>query len=469
MKRPVRPRAWTATEPGTPESAWLSDRRWDHVPAVPPAAFDAERLIVLAAHPDDETLGVGAMVADSAAVGAEVVVVLATDGSASHPDSSLWTPDRLGRLRQEEFRHAVGVLAPQARVHLLGLGDGTLGADADLLRRRLTAALPDPLPGREMILAPYVDDGHPDHDALGAAAAELAAARGARLWHYPIWLWHWADPEEFPWPRALAVPPSPRALHAKAAATAAHRSQVAPLSPLPGDETLLPPHVLTRFARVVETLIAGDDGPFPDPAAQETARRARRRDSFEAMLADSEDPWGAASWYERRKHALSVALRTREHYGEVVEIGCATGALTQLLAAHADHVTAVDGSGAALAVARRRTLPPVTWRRAEVPYELGELPAGSADLVMISEVAYFLTGAEYLALLRGARRLLRPGGEIILLDWCQGSAELPLDGHLIHAQAVSAYADLPHRLTYQDDSVRADVWGGAPLTPEACP
>ncbi|QQS01967.1 MAG: bifunctional PIG-L family deacetylase/class I SAM-dependent methyltransferase [Austwickia sp.] len=475
MSAPVSPRPFTPLEPGTPEAVWLADPRWEDVPVVAPAALGAERLVVLAAHPDDETLGVGALVADLApelaAAAGSLTVVLATDGSASHPDSALWSPHRLGELREREFRHAVDLLAPGASIATLGLADGTLADDPGLLRERVAEALgPADASGRarEVLLAPYAADGHPDHDTLGAVAAELARARGSRLWYYPIWLWHWAHPDEFPWARALAVPPSAAALHAKAAAIAAHRSQVAPLSPLPGDEALLPPHVLARFARVTETLIAGDDGQRPDSAGAEADRRDRRRSDFDAMLADTDDPWDAASWYERRKHALTVALRTRERYAEVLEIGCATGALTTLLAGCADHVTAVDGSASALAVARRRDLPGVTWLQAEVPYDLAALaglPVGSADLVVISEVAYFLTGTEFLALLRAARRALRPGGEIALIDWRRGSADLPLDGDLAHAQARTALADLPHRLSYRDDSIRADVWGGAPLTP----
>ena len=464
-----RPRAFTPAEPGTPETRWLGDRRWDDVPAIRPADLDADRLVVLAAHPDDESLGVAATIADAAAAGMPIDVVLATDGTASHPRSPLWTPDRLGALREAELRQALGVVAPDASVRTLGLPDGTLADDPARLRRLLEQALAEHADRRTVLLAPYPADGHADHDTLGRAAGQIAAERGVRIWYYPIWLWHWADPDEFPWSRAVAVQASAAALHAKAAAIAAHRSQIAPLSPLPGDEALLPPHMLARFARVVETLIAPQQVPPGLGAAAEEERRRRRNARFEAMLGDGDDPWDSTSWYERRKHALTVALRTRERYGRAIEIGCSTGALTGLIARHAGHVTAVDGSAAALAVARRRRSAGVTWRHAEVPSGLTVLPDGYADLVVISEIAYFLTGAEFLALLRQARRLAAVDGEIVLVDWREGAADLPLDGELVHAQAVAAYADLTHRLSYRDESVRAEVWGGSPLRPGARP
>ena len=246
--------------------------------------------------------------------------------------------------------------------------------------------------------------------------------------------------------------------------------------------------MLTRFRRVTETLIAGvapdgsaHDGSAHDgsaldasdlagaAAAQDAVRRARRRDGFGAMLADSDDPWDSTSWYERRKHALTLAVRSRERYGEVVEIGCSTGALTALLAGHADHVTALDGSAAALGVARSRGLSNVSWTYGEVPGDLSCLADHSTDLVVLSEIAYFLTGAEFLGLLRQARRLIRPRGEIVLVDWLAGSAELPLDGGLAHEQAATAYGDLDHRLSYRDDSIRLDAWGGVPIEPGGRP
>ncbi len=69
-------------DPGTAESVWLASDRWDAVPAldVPAVAHRYARVLVVSAHPDDETLGVGGLVADLAQVGARLQVLVATDG-----------------------------------------------------------------------------------------------------------------------------------------------------------------------------------------------------------------------------------------------------------------------------------------------------------------------------------------------------------------------------------------------------
>lgn len=456
-------RPFTTNDPGTSEAAWLADPRWDEVPRVDPIALAADRVLVLAAHPDDETLGVGALVADLTAADVAVDIVVATDGAASHPGSTLWSPGRLAARRRAELDHAARLLGADA--HHLDLSDGDLGRDPAGLLQRLRLALPPRAEGSEVVLAPYLYDGHGDHDILGAAAERLARERDAELWFYPIWAWQWSTPDELPWHRLVSVQPSARALRRKGAAIAAHRSQVEPLSPLPGDEAMLTPEVLTRFRRVIETLVAGPDTDLPDTREAEMERRRRRREGFDRMLDDGPDPWASTSDYERRKHELTVALLTRRHYGEVVEVGCATGALSARLAERADHVTGVDGSARALEVARGRGLANVAWVHGEIPHVLVDRADDSADLVVISEVAYFLTGPELLALLRQVRRLLRDEGEVVVVDWRAGSSDLPLDGELVHDQLTTALADLGHRLTYRDDSALIDVWGGRPIVP----
>jgi len=90
------------------------------------AAWPGRTRLVLAAHPDDETLGAGGLIAASAANGARVEVIIATDGAASHPDSPTHTPDQLARQRREEATEAVARLDPQATLTFLGLPDGAL-------------------------------------------------------------------------------------------------------------------------------------------------------------------------------------------------------------------------------------------------------------------------------------------------------------------------------------------------------
>lgn len=62
--------------------------------------------VVLSPHPDDETLGVGGLIAQARAIGQEVNVIVLTDGSGSHPRSKEYPRQRLIELRYSEVQRA---------------------------------------------------------------------------------------------------------------------------------------------------------------------------------------------------------------------------------------------------------------------------------------------------------------------------------------------------------------------------
>jgi LmbE family N-acetylglucosaminyl deacetylase len=207
------------TVDGTPTQEWL-----DALANAPELDMTACReILVVAAHPDDETLGFGAALATLAGLGARVQVVAVSDGGASHPGR-----DRGGleSIRRAELHDAMRVLGLPAPI-CLGMPDGELNDYEDLLADRLTAMLAD-RPGTPWIAATWRGDGHPDHEAVGRAAAAAAQRRGAVLVEYPIWMWHWATPGDVavPWDRLRVVPAASHALERKAAAAQCYRSQI---------------------------------------------------------------------------------------------------------------------------------------------------------------------------------------------------------------------------------------------------
>ena len=219
------------TERGTGEAVWLP--RLATLPAFEVSRL--ERVVVLAPHPDDEVLGVGGWLAG---LRCAIDVVAITDGEASHPGRGR----ELVEIRAGERALALARLGIAARVTRLGCGDGRVAACAEL------PALLAPLVfGASLVVAPWDRDGHPDHDATGAAAALACRAAGVRLVSYPIWAWHWATPPELPWTRARRIELSPRVREAKAHAIAAYRSQL---------DDILPASVLARFHRGCEVVFA---------------------------------------------------------------------------------------------------------------------------------------------------------------------------------------------------------------------
>jgi LmbE family N-acetylglucosaminyl deacetylase len=150
-------------------------------------------VLVLSPHPDDESLGCGALLAAAfAQKGAHVVCM--TDGGASHPASLCWPPARLAALRSAELEQAVRALGGGARdITSFGLPDSglaALGADFDRLAATVCALAAKI--AATSLFAPAPTDGHSDHSATAAIAGLAARRAGMRLFYYPVWS-RWDD------------------------------------------------------------------------------------------------------------------------------------------------------------------------------------------------------------------------------------------------------------------------------------
>ncbi len=410
------PPEFTADGPGTPATAWQA--------ALEPATRavltleGVRRLVVVSAHPDDESLGAGALIASATAAGLQVELVCATEGELSHPRSPTHVPDDVALLRAEEYVAAareLGVGVPSLR--WLGLPDGAVDKHLTELTDRLVEIVGDG--SGTAIVATWSQDGHPDHGAVGRAAAATARRTDAELWEFPVWFWHWASPDDGRASRLRPFRATRRALEAKRRAVEAHRSQVAPLSPLAGDEALLAPELLAHFRSDHEWFVV-------TPGAD------CRDDELDELHGALEDPWGVDSrWYERRKRELLLAALPRPRFRRALEVGCSTGALTEALAGRADHVLAVDRSRAALAAAQRRLgdRPDVALDHLDVPAEWPS--SGRFDLVVVSEVGYFLSPAALDGLVERIAHSLDPDGVVVLCHWRH-----PIEGWLLDADEV---------------------------------
>jgi SAM-dependent methyltransferase len=258
----------------------------------------------------------------------------------------------------------------------------------------------------------------------------VARAGGHALLEYPIWYWLWATPSHTEWESWVRIPLDPAAQAAKAAAMGAHASQVLPLSPQPGDEALLGADFLRHFHRTFETFAWTPATSRAVPHGSGDAERI-----FDEVHSASEDPWSyTTSWYERRKRALTLAALPQEHYRSGLEVGCSIGTLTAELAGRCANLLAVDASGAALEQAARRLaqLPSVQTRRLTLP---GSWPDGTYDLMVVSEVGYYLTRAEFGLLLDRIKGSMAPGGTLLLCHWRHPVSGWELDGETVHALA----------------------------------
>lgn len=227
--------------PGTGEETWRAWTRLYHLPELGISAWRSA--VVVAAHPDDEVLGAGGTMCLLAAAGARLRLVSVTDGEASHP--GLAEPQALAQCRLAETAAALRVLgAHAAEVVQLRLPDtGLAGREHEIsaLLRNLTA-------GFDVVFAPWDQDVHADHEAVGRAARQASPD----TLFYPVWMWHWAFPGDtrVPWNRAMRVPLTPWVSGLKRRAIGCFTSQ---LEDRPGGTgPVLTPGTIAHFTRAQE-------------------------------------------------------------------------------------------------------------------------------------------------------------------------------------------------------------------------
>lgn len=413
---------------GTSSDVWEADERMRELPSYSLPGVD--RVLVVAAHPDDESLGAGGLIAECGSRGIPVDVIVVTDGDGSHPASPTFSAGDLAHRRRAETVEALAALEPRTSLEFLGVPDSATPEYRDRIRAAVATASAG-LPGSVLIVSTWTGDGHRDHRVVGEVCAEIATANGHPAIAYPIWLWHWATPddERMPWSDLVALPLQDRSVVQKRRAIARHASQVAPLSPAPGDETVLHPLFLRIFDRDAEPFIRVTSGTA-------RTRPSLDHDYFDALHERHEDPWGfTGRWYEERKRALTLAALPDRGYASGLEIGCSIGVLTEALAARCDRLLAVDLSETAVARARDRLAghPNVSVAVHDVTESV---PAGPFDLIVLSEVGYYLDAPALNRLLHRIDAALSPDGALVTVHWRHPIERAPLDGDEVQ-RAVS--------------------------------
>ena len=161
---------------------------------------------------------------------------------------------------------------------------------------------------------------------------------------------------------------------------------------------------------------------------------------FDALYAANPDPWDfRASLYERAKYTATVAALADRRYRAALEVGCSIGELSARLATLCDSFLGLDVAEQPLQAARARciTLPSVRFECRALP---ADWPDGRFDLIVLSEILYFLTDADIRQIATLTHASLVPGGRVILVNWL-GAEETPQPGD-IAAEAFIAQADL---------------------------
>ncbi len=194
----------------------------------------------------------------------------------------------------------------------------------------------------------------------------------------------------------------------------------------------------------------------------------RRTDSikpdwFEQLYASDPDPWRfATSDYEREKYGATLEALPDRRFSSGLEVGCSFGVLTQQLAPRCDELLAIDVAQTVLDRAQE-ACPGVRFERRFVPHEW---PPGTFDLILFSEVLYYLTEADIQRTAKLAQRALLPGGSILLVHYL-GDTDYPTTGNDA-AEGFIAAVGFPQALHRQTAKYRIDRLD-APPQPVALP
>jgi predicted TPR repeat methyltransferase len=150
---------------------------------------------------------------------------------------------------------------------------------------------------------------------------------------------------------------------------------------------------------------------------------------FQQLYQASADPWKfQTSTYEQAKYRRTVGALEGRRFGSGLEVGCSIGILTRMLAPYCERLLGVDIVEDPLADARARCAdqPGVRFERMQVP---GEWPDDRFDLIVLSEVLYFLSADDIGRCALHVKNTLLPGGVVVLVNWL-GRTDDPSSGDL---------------------------------------
>ena len=237
MTTPRHPAETGRTDSGPSAAMWDEALR----NASPFRWAGTDRIVVVSPHPDDETLGVGGLIAMAVDRSRPVVVLSVTNGEAAY------SCDDLASVRRRELSNALAILGGDGSIthHYLDLPDGRVEGCEIELRNIIRHFL---VPG-DLVVCPLVDDGHSDHTATATASMEAAQQVGAHVRCFPIWAWRHHDVSSSSLLQGERLSLTRTARERKQQAIGCFQSQIGTENPV------VPMWMLEHLSRDYETLV----------------------------------------------------------------------------------------------------------------------------------------------------------------------------------------------------------------------
>ena len=183
---------------------------------------------------------------------------------------------------------------------------------------------------------------------------------------------------------------------------------------------------------------------------------------FDAMYRRQADPWSLrTAWYERRKLDILMASLPQARYRHALDLGCGEGEAVRRLAGRCDRVHAVDGSPAAVARCQ-------AWAEETGATHVGacvlqlprQWPAGTrgqVDLLVVSELAYYLGDDDLALFLDHCLDTLAPDGDWAMCHYTRDFHDRRQPTERLH-DALHRLPGLRRIVTHDDVQFRLDIW-----------
>lgn len=182
---------------------------------------------------------------------------------------------------------------------------------------------------------------------------------------------------------------------------------------------------------------------------------------FDGLFSGNDDPWAFRQrWYEQRKRAITLAALPRPHYRAIFEPGCANGELSAELASRCSRLLCCDTAAAAVKLAQTRLslFEHVEVRQNRLP---GHWPEDKFDLIVFSEIGYYLDREDLTEVIRHIGNSLTADGQLLACHWRPPIEGCPLNARQVHDQIHEQLA-LPHLVLHQEADFILEVWSREP-------
>lgn len=188
-------------------------------------------------------------------------------------------------------------------------------------------------------------------------------------------------------------------------------------------------------------------------------KKSLQPEYFEKVYEANNDPWDfASSEYEAEKYAATLDALPKKKYDSAFEIGCSIGVLTERLAKRCGGLLAVDVSEKALAQAKKRceSFKNIRFEKMDIAKKF---PDEKFDLILVSEVGYYLSKEDWHDLMQKISEHLTAKAQVGLVHWTPLVADYPQTGDEIHDSfAEFAKGKFKHSESKSEDKYRLDVW-----------